>query len=109
MQGALEWWLMTHPSQHGMQISDDRAVALKGVPLRSVLLALVVFYAAATLLNGVRIYEETSRLPYGAWRTVWLTMALPIKQLSAQTRLDRPRAWMERHWAGKEPEQHAQE
>ena len=91
-----------------MQIGDDRAVARKGLPLRSVLLALGVFYVVAALLNGVRIYEETARLPYGIWRTVWLTAAWPLEQLSAKTRLDRPRAWMERNWAGKETNQHAQ-
>lgn len=100
---------MAHPSQHGMQIGDDRAEARKGVPLRSVFLALGVFYAAAALLNGVRIYEETARLPFGTWRDAWLTMAWPLEKLSEKTRLDRPRAWMERHLAGKEANQHAQE
>ncbi len=98
---------MAHPSQHGMQIGDDRAAARKGLPLRSVLLAVGVFYVAAALLNGVRIYEETARLPYGRWRTVWLAVAWPLDRLSAMTRLDRPRAWMERHLAQKELDQHA--
>lgn len=91
-----------------MQIGDDRAVARKGLSLHSMLLALGVFYVAAALLNGVRIYEETARLPYGAWRTVWLEVAWPLEQLSVKTGLDCPRAWMERYLAGKESKQHAQ-
>ena len=82
-------------SDSSIDVGDRRAEAGAGVPLRSTLVALMVFYAAAMLLNGRHLHEAAARRPYGPGRTFWMALTAPFHHAAVTLRLDAFRARFE--------------
>lgn len=71
---------------HPLDIGEERGRQGVGVSLRTVSVALVVFYVCGVLLNGVHLYENSARLPLGRVRTFWMKVSAPAAWLSRSTR-----------------------
>ncbi|MCA1808184.1 MAG: hypothetical protein ABR497_09360 [Kiritimatiellia bacterium] len=65
-----------------------RALAGSGITLRATIMALLVFYVAAGLLNGRHLYEAASLRAYGKVRTVWIQVLRPWREAAVATRSD---------------------
>ncbi len=89
---------------HQLDIGEERGKQGVGVHLRSVGIAVVVFYACGVLLNGVHLYENAGRLPLGPVRAFWLKTTAPAAWVSRATGAHALRAWVERI-TGKEQRQ----
>lgn len=76
-------------------IGERRAAASIGLPFRSVLLAVGVFYVTAGLLNGHALHERVLRREYGRERSVWMAITAPLDQLSRAAGLHRFRLLFE--------------
>lgn len=61
-----------------IDVGERRAAQAAGKPLRSVLLAVGVFYVSAGLLNGTYLYESAKKREFGKVRTVWVAATKPL-------------------------------
>jgi len=78
-----------------LDVGERRADASAGVPFRSALLAVGIFYVVAGLLNGHHLHEGASRREYGASRTFWMSLTAPLDIISRSAGLDRFRRLFE--------------
>ena len=69
-------------SHQKLDVGERRAAQEAGRSLRSVFLAVAVFYVTAALLNGTYLYEDAAKREYGSSRTVWMTLTKPLAQAS---------------------------
>lgn len=66
-----------------IDVGERRAAAEAGRPLRSVFVAVAVFYITAALLNGTYLYEEAQLREFGSpARKVWMVATRPLAQMS---------------------------
>ncbi len=72
----------------------DRQEIAAGVPFRTVNRALLAFYALLVALNAVAWHEANERLPYGAARTMWVSVTGPLARVCRAMGLDRPRTFL---------------
>ncbi len=79
---------MHKKSKRSPDVGLERMNAQKGVPLRYLIVALIVFYCVAGVLNGRHLYEAAELRPYGTARKVWLIVLKPIHAISKSLRLD---------------------
>lgn len=84
------------PSQnHQLDVGERRALTGAGVPLRSCVAGVLVFYLLAGALNGHALHESASRREFGPARTAWMTLTAPLSRISRATGLYRFRAWFD--------------
>lgn len=83
-------------AHHPTDVGEERARRGVGVPLSRIFVGFAVFYVCGVLLNGVRLYEDNLRMPFGKTRTFWLAAAKPVEWVSRTSRCDQFRAWVER-------------
>lgn len=81
-------------------IEDRRHEEARGWPRAKAHVAVAAFYLVVALLNGADVLRQAERLPFGRYREVCVALARPLAAVSRATRLDRPRAALER-WAGR--------
>jgi hypothetical protein len=83
------------PSESHVDIGERRAALNAGRPLSSVVVAVLTFYVAATLLNGRFLHEDARDREFGRTRDIWVAATEPLYDISTRLGLDRLRAGVE--------------
>jgi hypothetical protein len=65
-----------------IDVGERRAAQAAGRPLRSVFLAVAVFYVSAALLNGTYLHDSAEKREYGIVRSVWVKLTHPLAEVS---------------------------
>ncbi len=69
-------------SNHKLDVGERRAAQGAGRSLRSVFIAVAVFYLTAGLLNGTYLYEDASKREFGKARMFWMSVTQPLAEAS---------------------------
>lgn len=83
------------PSKPPIDIGERRAARNAGRPLSSVVVAVLTFYVAATLLNGRFLHEDARDREFGRARDIWVAATRPLYDISTSLGLDHLRAGVE--------------
>lgn len=65
-----------------LDVGERRALQDAGRPVRSVFVAVIVFYSCASVLNGTYIHEDAKLREFGGVRTVWMAATRPLANMS---------------------------
>jgi len=65
-----------------LDIGERRSEQGSGRSLRSVFVAVAVFYVSGALLNGSYLYEDAQQREFGPARTVWMKATRPLAEIS---------------------------
>ena len=92
---------MSH-GKDSMEVGLRRAEAGEGSAPGRVLRAVLVFYAAATLLNGEALLREAELMRYGRMQELCVTLARPLASVNLATRQPEARAALEQTFYGED-------
>ena len=76
-------------------VGERRALNGAGRSFRSVVVAFLVFYAAAALLNGRHLHEDAKKREFGPVRDAWVAATRPLHDISVFLGLDHFRGGVE--------------